>query len=436
MLGTFALRRLVPALLLVLVVGFVVALQVTPAYAATITVTGNGITKATDGVCTLPEAFDNSNDDAATWVDCGTGTGADTIDFDATYTIALTAQLVVLDTDALTIQGPVTVSSSQRVFLIGSDTVNDVISRSLTLNGVIVQNGQGKGNSGASASVNGGCILVRPNSILDLNGSTVRNCFSDGTGGGIYGDEEAVITINQASLIDSNTASVNGGGVGISTGVLTIDGDSCVQNNFVFAVGGGIYAGDSVYITIGGGSTSNRGFIVGNTSNTGGGVYMDVNSTLDGNHARFFGNTAALGGAVYSEGGSGRLSENVVGRRCINCCIVGNSDQAIRQTINGLNATFVDNWWGNDFGPFILSAGATTASGTSRGDSITGDGISAVNVGIVTTPADYGSESTGGDHFWLRLADGNVPSDCTTDVCSGTSGTVATRGSRSCVYSK
>jgi predicted outer membrane repeat protein len=228
---------------------------------------------------------------------------------------------------------------------------------------------------------------------------------------------------------------LNGGGINISTGFVTVDQDSCIQNNSALN-GGGIFAGDTVFITIGGGSVTNRGFIFANTAiGSGGGIYMDVNVSFVGNHARFFSNSAPVGSAFFSFGGSSSSNGPNVGRSCINCCIVNNGGvQAVFQVVNGLNSNFSGNWWGSDFGPYIPSAGPNTASGTSTGDDISGNGISAVDVGIVSIPASYGSESTGGDSDWLRIVDGDVPSDCVNDICTQPS--TANRGARMCTVVK
>ncbi|MBK8020322.1 MAG: CSLREA domain-containing protein [Chloroflexi bacterium] len=351
-----------PALLLVLVVGFIVALQVTPAFAADITVNSAADgAPAVDGNCTLREAIQNANNDAATNVDCAAGTGADSIIFSVAGPITLTAgQLVILDAnpDTLTIQGPITIQgSTSRVFLIGSDSTNDAVARTLIVEDVTIQNGNGTGNSGGNPSENGGCVLVRPNSTFDMNTSTVQNCYSTGNGGGIYADEDATVLVNEQSIIDGNTAESNGGGISISTGTVVVDGDSCIQNNTAFGVGGGIEAGDTVTITIGGGGVGNRGFLVNNTGANGGGIYMAVNSTFNGNHARFFGNTASVGSAFFSQGGSGSGGETAIGRRCVNCCVVGNSGtQAVRQVTDGLDTVWINNWWGSNFGPYISTA--------------------------------------------------------------------------------
>jgi len=69
------------------------SLQVTPAYAATITVTTTADeydVAPGNGFCSLREAIANANSDALTRVDCPAGTGADTITLTSGFTYALT----------------------------------------------------------------------------------------------------------------------------------------------------------------------------------------------------------------------------------------------------------------------------------------------------------------------------------------------------------
>ena len=61
------------------------------AAAATITVTTNNPNIISDGQCSLIEAINNANNDAATFPDCAAGSGADTIVLPANANVALSA---------------------------------------------------------------------------------------------------------------------------------------------------------------------------------------------------------------------------------------------------------------------------------------------------------------------------------------------------------
>ncbi len=77
--------------------------------AGAIVVDNKADTAAPDGRCTLREAIGNANADAATWVDCVAGQGADTIVFAqalGAVTVTLGSPLpAISDTDGLTIDG-------------------------------------------------------------------------------------------------------------------------------------------------------------------------------------------------------------------------------------------------------------------------------------------------------------------------------------------
>ncbi len=348
---------------------------IAPTYAAALIVSssadGTIAALADNGSCDLREAVAAANTDAA--VDaCIAGVGADTITFadadaeDAPITvITLTAgQLVFLDSETtLDGGGDVTVRSpGSRTILLGSEGINDVQARTLTLRAIAIADGNGTGVSGGRPAVNGGCILVRPYSTLTVtDGSDVRDCTSTANGGGIYADESASVHIGgQSEVYDSRA--VRGGGVFMITGTLRVDEDSCIHDNLASETGGGIHAGDNVDVFVGGGSVSNRGFLVNNTARSGGGVYVEQNSAFTGDNARFYGNTdsdGAEGGAWSAEGGA-------LTRLCIACCIVGNGDNAVVQEINGFTSDWRGNWWGSDDGPYIAD---TTPNDASVGDS-------------------------------------------------------------------
>src|SRR5262245_38575243 len=79
-----------------------------PAYAAGIIVNTNADNTTTDGSCTLREAINNANNDAATYADCTSGSGADTITFDSSLsgtTIYLASTLIIATNTTLTIDG-------------------------------------------------------------------------------------------------------------------------------------------------------------------------------------------------------------------------------------------------------------------------------------------------------------------------------------------
>jgi CSLREA domain-containing protein len=443
----------------VLVVGFIVALQVTPAFAATITVTSTADPNppVVDGNCTLREAVRAANDNIAVDACAAGDPGADTIQFGVTGTVTLNAtlgQLVVLDSP-LTIQattgGTVFVSggNSRRVFLVGNDAAIDTISRELTLRNIGVINGRGVGNVGGTGTLDGGCIYVATNSIVRLDGSVVRNCQTTGTGvgGGIFAASGSAATVGSqiiltnSSTLRNNSSTVSGGGIFMTTGEVQVINGACVRDNTSGGFGGGIYMAKDSHLRVG---NPGLGFIVSNRASGGGGVYLEAINAFSGNGARFYNNqlnAGNLGSAWLSFGGDTGVHPNgTAGRFCTNCCIVGNATEyAVYQDENVLGTDWRNNWWGSNWGPLIYdldpsqSAPPEIGSAVSNGDGIRGLGIitpgSAVNVGL-TSSGTWDTAPTGN---WLYSSSApatgvtpnpppnTAPSDCRNFYCSDVS---------------
>ena len=100
------------------------AIGVTPAHAAGIVVNSLLDIPAVDSNCTLREAIQNANDNAATNAECAAGSGADTITFSVSGTIPLSSTLPnITDVTGLTVDGAgqtVTISGGHivQVFLV------------------------------------------------------------------------------------------------------------------------------------------------------------------------------------------------------------------------------------------------------------------------------------------------------------------------------
>lgn len=248
------------------------ALTVTPAYAASILVNSNADTVAIDGSCTLREAIANANTDTTTNVDCFGGSGADTITFNADYTITLAGSQLPAITSTITITG-----NGPTKTILQASTCNPV-----TLPG---------GCTPATYRV----FELKNNGNLTLDGLTVRhgNCISAcdtfvNYGGGIY--NEGTLNLKSSTLSDNNS-SFTGGGIR-SSGTLTVT-DSTLSGNKADA-GGGIY-------NIGVMTVSNSTFL-GNTSTWGGGIYTQAASATVTN-STFFNNSATTiaGGGINNE---------------------------------------------------------------------------------------------------------------------------------------
>jgi len=224
-------------------------------------------TNGSDGFCTLREAINAANNDAASGAtpgECAAGSGSDAIDITGvTGTITLTSALPAIATD-MTLTGPgasqLTVSgnNSFRVFYI-------------TLSGP---------------------------GIVNFSGLTISNGLATmNVGGGIYNEHDATVNLSD-STISNNNAVLGGGLANSSSGPFTVTNSTVINNSAGTA--GGIYNGLGPFNVInstltnntaGGAGSGNGGGI-----NTGSGTLNVVNSTFHNNGA------AGGGGAIYKNG--------------------------------------------------------------------------------------------------------------------------------------
>jgi CSLREA domain-containing protein len=256
------------------------------AHAATITVNTTDDELNSDGDCSLREAIQAANTDAA--VDaCTAGSGADTIDVPAgTYTLSIagagedanaTGDLDI--TDDLTINGagaPTTIidgGALDRVF----DVDPNVVSITVEISSLTIDNG--------SADLGGGILN---SGALTLSGSTVSGNTASLHGGGIFDYE--TVTIN-SSTVSGNTAVLNGGGI-YHVGPVTVN-NSTVSGNTAAGLGAGGIFNSSTTLNF------NNSTISGNT---GGGISSGNTNILK--NTVFASNTAGdcIGGTVTSLG--------------------------------------------------------------------------------------------------------------------------------------
>jgi len=309
-----------------------------------------------DGDCSLREAIQAANTDAA--VDgCTAGSGDDIITLPiGTYTLTRSGsgedanQTGDLDvTDALTIIGAgldqtvIDANSIDRVFDIRNGASTVVISGVAIINGNIFDNGGGIRNNGAdltlvntavtgntSNHLYGGGVYVNQGSVT-LSGGQIANNTTTGSGGGVY-IYEGSVTLSSGQIV-SNTASSYGGGVYVrqSAAAFTQTGGASMIANNIASSGGGVYvyegsavlsggqvfsnaagSGGGVYVNQGSAVLSG-GQIVSNTASShGGGVYVRWSTaafTQTGGTSAIAGNTAdQKGGGVYISYGSAVLS--------------------------------------------------------------------------------------------------------------------------------
>ncbi|MBK9711314.1 MAG: DUF11 domain-containing protein [Kouleothrix sp.] len=267
---------------------------------------------AGDGQCTLREAILNANADGdTTGGDCAAGSGADTITFGVTGTIALASTLPDIAGD-LTISGP----SAAQLTISGGGAVRVLrqvnVGVQLALDHLTVANGSNQ---------QGGGIFNR--GILRISDSAFVNNTSTAYGGAIF-NQGAYMTVTNSTFSGNSAAS---GGAGIYNqplnpgDVLLISGGTFTNNNAAGGAGlftldgtvmlSGEFSGNSA--SQGAGVYSDRGaltvtssrFANNSASSTGGGIFFRGAYTLDVGVTTFSANSAGLSGAsIYSQGGT------------------------------------------------------------------------------------------------------------------------------------
>jgi hypothetical protein len=145
-----------------------------------------------------------------------------------------------------------------------------------------------------SASVQGGGISNRNNSLLSIKNSSILGNTSNGNGSGVYNSSSANLSISSSS-ISGNTSNGNGGGiVNFFSANLSISSSS-ISGNTSSGNGGGIFNYSSANLSI---SSSS---ILGNTSDNGGGIYNSSSANLSISSSSISGNTSnGNGGGIVN----------------------------------------------------------------------------------------------------------------------------------------
>ena len=278
----------------------------------------------TDGDCSLREAVQAANTNAA--VDgCAAGdVDGDRITFMAGYTISLSGgQLLITDDVEIDGAGNVTVDANgaSRIFDVdaagGAGSEQAVAFTALTL-----QNGDSRANRPEGSPDAGGAVDLRSGSEATFTDVDVTGSIAGINGGGIHGAGGTAITVTTSdggsSTISGNTAQggmagMGGGGVW-GAGTTTISGNVTISDNAATGAagsGGGVFnQGGTLDIT---GAT-----ITGNAANRAGGGVEDnggASTTLtDVTLTDNFIDAAAPGngGGLHSGGGDVTVTGGVV----------------------------------------------------------------------------------------------------------------------------
>jgi len=282
--------------------------------AATITVTDSAGTVALNGLCSLPEAIINANNDAATHPDCTAGSGADTISLQTNVTLTAVnnttfgANGLPVVTSAVTIEGNGRTISRQA----GSPDFRIMTAAApgnLTLNSATISGGV---SAGSFPSSSGGGIYNRATSVTVTNSTISGNSAT--FGGGIRAIGAAALSVGN-STVSGNTATSAGGGIYANGTQVTVS-NSTLSGNSAGSNAGGIY-------TLSSGLTITNSTLSGNTASFGGGIRAQLttgtiaNTTLSGNSAQFGGgmitnsSTVTIANSTVSEnsasGGGGAV---------------------------------------------------------------------------------------------------------------------------------
>lgn len=251
-------------------------LGVSPVPAATITVTTDLDADAVDGACSLREAIQAANDDAA-HNECAAGTGADRIVFDLALPalIRATADLPTV-TDTVAIQGPgpnnLSIDGDDlfRLFLFDSALGGEWFAlQDLTLADGLSPGGVGGEGGGArvapgetaaftrvrfggNSSANGGGGLAVDSQLGEISTATIEDCsFESNTalgpagGGGLLVQDSSIVTVTGSAFVGNRTVGNGlGGGIFSVRGFLTIQ-RSTISGNFSDSSGGGIAVSSS-----------------------------------------------------------------------------------------------------------------------------------------------------------------------------------------------
>jgi CSLREA domain-containing protein len=385
------------------------------AYGASLTVNSLADTIAADGFCTLREAIQNAENNAATNPDCAAGSGADTITFTESGTITLASYLGPFgDKAGLTIDG-----SGQSITIDGNNladigTVSGLAS--LTLNHLTITNATpGFYNSG----------------ILTITNSVFSNNHGGAYGGGAIYNQSATLIIDNTTF-SGNTAVTSGGALYSLSGNVTITNSTFTDNTA--SAGGGIYCYDCIL------NVSHSTFSNNNTPNgSGGGIYHIYNSVTISDSI-FTNNGASYGGGgggVFSSSGGLTLTNSSFSNNSAN----GSPGGAIHieGTINISQSTFSNNSAGSGGGIYdgssvyaISTIANSTFSGNSASDS-PGNGGGIYNTGnlTITNSTFSGNNATGngggiansGNAMSLRntIVANNTGGNCSGTIFNGAS---------------
>lgn len=286
---------------------------------------------------------------------------------------------------------------------------------SLTLNDLLLKNGQLEPTSEETSAYPGGAIYNL--GTLAVTDGVLQNNWAHEAGGGIYNNGGSVTIIHSTFSNNGENwaviATVYGGAVYSQNGTLAVS-DSEFRNNLASYDGGAIY-------NLGTLSVANSLFLANTTTlqqGTGGGAIYSagevvVNATMfDGN------NTMLYGGALYV-GSTGTVSNSTFVRNSAYGSKGSGGGGAIFGGADVSNSTFANNFVGLHANGAAIGAGGTVVNSTFASNLFEGDwpfhaGITGAVLknSIVYDTACNGITDGGGNLYWPK----------TNSACSGKAG--------------
>ncbi len=251
----------------------------------------------TDDVTTCAASGAGSLQDVVTAAAAG-----DTIDFNFTSpcaVITLTSQVNIAKDLTITGPGPGALAVSGA----GQVDVFDIISGTVTISGLTIENGGGGAGAGVFTS-NSATVTL---SNCTLSGNTAAD---PGDGGGIFNNGGTVNVTDSLLTGNSGTGDITqGGGIFNNAGTMTVT-DSTLSDNHVAGggQGGGVFNNGGTLTVTGSTLSANSapgGFAGGIFVN--GGTTQLTSDTLSGNDA-----TGGSGGALFGNGGALTLASTIV----------------------------------------------------------------------------------------------------------------------------
>jgi FG-GAP-like repeat len=211
--------------------------------AATITVTTNNPNIASDGQCSLIEAINNANDDAATFPDCAAGNGADTIVLPANANLTLstvdnTTFGPLIPNGLPTINSRITIEGNgATIARQGSAPAFNliIVSGDLTLESLTLSGGSNGVFNLGTLSINNSTVSGNQRGVSNFGTLSIKNSTISGNTGGGISNFYATLTIENSTI--SGNVGDQGGGISNISGGVTIT-NSTISGNIANAGGG------------------------------------------------------------------------------------------------------------------------------------------------------------------------------------------------------